>query len=290
MRTLLVIATIIGHLVLGTTYAKDQSLKGRTNAIEQANDTPLTSPLAVATYLGNEGIFLSDDGNKVLFDPFFHNDYGSYQLVPEDLRTALFSGTPPYDNIDAIFISHAHGDHFSADDMVRYLKVFPATKVVAPKQAITAIMKIEGAEEITGSLVAIELAYKDAPIHGTIGSISYDAVRIPHAGWPERTQISNLVFRVSLANQVTVVHMGDADSNDLHFKPLVEHWQKQHSNTAFPPYWFLTSAEGQLILSDRIGADTNIGLHVPVQVPDELKTSKQKYFSTPGERFSIEKN
>jgi len=37
---------------------------------------------ATATYLANEAVLISVAEHKVLFDPFFHNDYGTYQLVP----------------------------------------------------------------------------------------------------------------------------------------------------------------------------------------------------------------
>ena len=37
---------------------------------------------ATATYLANEAVLILVAEHKVLFDPFFHNDYGTYQLVP----------------------------------------------------------------------------------------------------------------------------------------------------------------------------------------------------------------
>ena len=35
-----------------------------------------------ATYLGNEAVMVSLDDTKIIFDPFFHNNFGVYQLVP----------------------------------------------------------------------------------------------------------------------------------------------------------------------------------------------------------------
>ena len=244
-------------------------------------------PTAQATYLGNEGVMISHGESKVLFDPFFHNDYGTYQLVPEQIRDAIFSGSQPFDGIDAVFISHAHGDHFSADDVVKFLSAHPSAKVVAPAQAIGAINKVTGATDVNENLVAIDLEYKDSPVSLNMDSIRVDAVRIPHAGWPQRAEISNIVFRVTLEDTVTVIHMGDADPNDEHFKPLIDHWQKQLTDTAFPPYWFFGSAQGRAILSDRINAKESIGVHVPVNVPEELQQSGERYFSKPGETHSI---
>jgi len=245
-----------------------------------------------ANYLGNEGIMVSHKDTKILFDPFFHNSYNTYQLVPEDIRRSLFSGIAPYDNISAIFISHAHGDHFSSSDIVKFLRTFPDTQLIAPNQAIDLLLDMEKATDLSARMHAISLEYKDPPITKTLGNVKFDAVQIPHAGWPqaERAAISNLLFRVTLNESITVVHMGDADPNDVHFKPLIKHWEKQSTNTAFPPYWFMTSDNGQLILKQRIKAKENIGVHVPVAVPQELINTGEKYFFKPGQNVKLVNN
>ena len=240
-----------------------------------------------ATYLGNEGIMIEHANTKILFDPFFHNTFNTYQSVPDNIRTALFTNQAPYDEIDFIFISHAHADHFSSGDLAKFLRSFPESQLVAPKQAIEALVDLEDAQDLTERMHAIELEYQDKPINKSLGDIKFDAVRIPHAGWPQRAGISNLVFRVTLNNAITVVHMGDADPNDVHFKPLLSHWEQQKTNTAFPPYWFMTSESGQMILKDRIKADTNIGIHVPIAVPQDLLESGEMYYSNPGETTQV---
>ncbi len=250
-------------------------------------NTKKNSQKGFATYLGNEAVMVEHAHVKVLFDPFFHNTYNIYQAVPEDIRKALFSNQAPYDEINFIFISHAHADHFSSGDLAKFLRAFPQTQLIAPKQAIDALIDLEDAQDIVSQMHPIKLEYKDEPKSMSLGNIKFDAVRIPHAGWPQRADISNLVFRVTLNNAITVVHMGDADPNDKHFKPIITHWDSQHTNTAFPPYWFMTSESGQLILKERIKADENIGVHVPVAVPQELKQSSERYYSKPGEKVSV---
>ena len=61
------------------------------------------SPFALAhpahptetTYLGNEGIMVGDGDTTILFDPLFPNGFGTYQLVPEEVRLALLARTTP---------------------------------------------------------------------------------------------------------------------------------------------------------------------------------------------------
>ena len=246
-----------------------------------------------ASYLANEGVMITSAGNKILFDPFFHNDYNNYQLVPEDIVKALMANEAPYDNIDAIFVSHAHGDHFAATDMVKYLGMHKTTKLIAPAQAVEAMAKLEGFDSIQSQITSITLEYGDKPKNFNIDNLSVDALRVPHAGWPGRAEVSNIVYRVSLKSEDnktmdTVIHMGDADPNDVHFRPYKELWLAKKTQIAFPPFWFFLSAEGRDILDSRINTEHSIGVHVPVDVPQDLKNSGRDYFSKPGETRSLE--
>ena len=242
----------------------------------------------LVTYLGNEALLVTYNATKVLFDPFFHNAYNSFQLVPEDIQKALFSGKPPYDNIDAIFISHAHGDHFSANDVHRYLTSFPNTQLVAPKQAVDEVLKLADNTDIQKRIVSLSLDYQDPPVNKRLENISFDAVRIPHAGWPQRADVANLVYRVSLDNKVTIMHLGDADANDTHFKPLIDHWHATLTHMVYPPFWFFTTEDGPMIINTRINARESIGVHVPIDVPEELRKSGADYFTIPGETRSLQ--
>lgn len=241
---------------------------------------------ATATYLANEGIMIETKGYKVLFDPFFHNNYGNYQLVPAAILASIMNNTAPYHDINAIFVSHSHGDHFAAQDMVNYLQKYAEVKLIAPNQAIEQMQEMVGFEQVKNQVTSISLEYGDAPQSIEVDNIKVDAVRIPHAGWPGRSNVANIVYRVTLPNgdsASTVIHMGDADPNDDHFRPLGAFWQQKHTNISFPPYWFFSSIQGNYILDNRINAANHIGVHVPINVPEILKQSGKDYFYVPGE-------
>lgn len=263
-------------------------LSSALNAHEHAvaHATVEATPNTEVKYLGNEALLFSNGETKILFDPFFHNDYGSYQLVPESIRDAIFSGKAPYDNVTAIVVSHAHGDHFAASDVAKYLADYPKVSLIAPSQATEKVL-LENAQ-LKPQLVSLALEFGDSPITTKLGDITIDSVRIPHAGWPQRKDVANLVHRVTLANGKTIMHMGDADPNDEHFLPFADHWQQRQTHTAFPPYWFFLSNDGRTILQDRINALKAIGVHVPTDVPAPLKLSGAEYFSTPEETVTLD--
>jgi len=86
---------------------------------------------------------------KVVFDPLFRNGYGQYQLLPKAMEEALFAGELPFDGIDAVFISHHHGDHFSPKDILRLLKAQPGIHLYAPIQAVNGMRKVADTQDKT---------------------------------------------------------------------------------------------------------------------------------------------
>jgi L-ascorbate metabolism protein UlaG (beta-lactamase superfamily) len=246
---------------------------------------------ASAQYLGNEAVLITTDQHKLLFDPFFHKTFGIYQAVPDSIRQSMMDGKAPYNNVDFMFISHAHDDHFSAQDVLTYLTQHKHVKLFAPRQAVNQLTSLKPDKTIKDRLFSISLLPETIAWKKTIDNTLIEAVRIPHAGWPARADVENLVFRVtdnsSDNKKVTVMHMGDADPNPKHFLTHKNHWQKRKTSTAFPPYWFMLSREGQYILNNIINSHHNVGIHVPVKVPENLKQSGYDYFSKPGEQQEI---
>jgi len=245
--------------------------------------------------MANEGLMVEHGDTKILFDPLFRNDYGQYMLLPEDMEEALFAGTAPYDGIDAVFVSHHHGDHFSPLDMVRLLREQPGIRLYAPSQAVIAMRSESGSSDATifERVTAVSLEYRDAPVTLNMEGLLIEAVRIPHSGWPTgRLDVENIVWRVTLNEDTTVLHMGDADPNDVHFERDARYWERNIPQMAFPPYWFFSSSSGRAILSERIKAKRSVGVHVPVSIPADpllrpIELRRVDLFTTPGETRTI---
>ncbi len=244
------------------------------------------------TYLANEALMVAHQSKKVLFDPFFHEHFGVYQMVSHDTHQAMMQGDAPFDNVSAILISHAHDDHFSAEDIVTYLTRFPNTKLIAPQQAIAQVIQTSSNEIPAEQLIGFALDFGDQAQRVEWDDLLFEAVRIPHAGWPSRAEVENLVYRVTFHpnsdSPLTVMHMGDADPRQSHYQPHQSHWQGRLSHHAYPPYWFYYSDEGNLILDTVINAAHTIGVHVPEKVPEKLIFTQRPYFSERGQQVVIE--
>jgi len=211
------------------------------------------------------------------------------------MEADLYAGRPPFDGIDAIFISHHHGDHFSPEDILRLLREQPGIQLYAPNQAVIALRAVANSEEdnIFDRVTAVNLAYKDEPVTLRMEGLLIEAVRIPHSGWPTgRVDIENISWRVTLNESTTVLHMGDADPNDVHFARDADFWDKNQPQMAFPPYWFFSSTSGLEILQQRIKPEYSVGVHVPVSIPADpllrpVEFRSHDLFTVPGEIRTI---
>ena len=63
------------------------------------------------------------------------------------MEEALYAGAPPFDDIDAIFISHVHGDYYSAQDILRLLKAQPGIHLYVPGQAVQGLCGVAGVSD-----------------------------------------------------------------------------------------------------------------------------------------------
>ena len=242
-------------------------------------------------YLANEGVMITHGETSILFDPLYDNGYGRYQMVPQQMLDAIFAGKAPYDTVAAVFVSHFHGDHFSASEMLRLLRERPEIALYAPAQAVAEIRKIATAadEQLFERVTQFDLDYGDAPIFVRKAGLLIEAVHIPHSGWPTaRTDVQNIAFRVTLQDTSTVLHLGDSDARVVHFEQDEDYWDERRIDLAFPPYWFFLSGDGREILDDRINVRHAIGIHVPARfgddpssIPDELFDAE--LFTRPGE-------
>ena len=253
--------------------------------------TAAAQETSTVRYLANEGVMVSHGETKILFDPIFHYGPDTYQRLPERMRDAIMAGESPYDGVDAVFVSHYHADHFSASGLIELLVARDDIRLYAPIQAVSEMRQLASAENVSvfERTTNFDLDYGDAPVFVRAGGLLVEAVHVPHSGWPTaRTDVQNIVFRVTLEDTSTVVHLGDADARIVHFEQDESFWTERIVDLALPPYWFLLSDDGREILEDRIYARHSIGIHVPAEfardrsaIPEEL--IGEDIFTQPGE-------
>ncbi len=249
---------------------------------------------ATAHYLANAGVVIVQGDTQIAFDPLFRNTFNRYDPVPEALENALVAGEPPFDSVDAVFISHYHSDHFEPALILDWAERNPSLDVYAPTQAIDGILAVRNPEDsVRKRLHAIAMQPGDAPRLIASGELLIEVIRIPHAGWPNRmTDVENLSFRVTLSDTTTVLHLGDADDKAVHFVEQADYWASRHSHLAMPPFWFFLHDVGRGIVDDHLAADATVGVHAPALMPDRVadrdsELDGRDVFTRPGETREI---
>ncbi|MEZ5462286.1 MBL fold metallo-hydrolase [Dokdonella sp.] len=250
---------------------------------------------AHAHYVGNEGVLVERGATKVIFDAFYADSYGQYTLVPDSIRAALLAGTPPYDGIDAVFVSHVHGDHFTAAPAVAFMRAHEKIPMYASRQTYEAIVaEVGDSDSLLKRIIVADIAPGDSARSYKLKDLQIEVVSIPHAGGPSRADIQNLSWRVTLDDKTTVVHFGDAGPVEADFQRHAVHFAKRRAAAAFPPYWFLGNEAGKAIIARYFNADQVIGIHVPASATghgDELrKQLGGDVFTDPGEIRQLDTN
>ena len=183
-------ATTHAHVRLGVWLALTASA-AIALACKPAAEPPVDQPAPpsnspTAQYLANAAVLVTNGGTKVVFDPLFRNDFGTYERVPEPMERALFAGDPPFDGLDAVFVSHYHEDHFSAVDVLRLLEARPELRLYAPAQAVA------GMRQIASGRVDAVMARVNA-----VALQDPDVSRVPPARHAPRRSRSHSAFRLA---------------------------------------------------------------------------------------------
>ena len=251
-----------------------------------------------ATSILNAGVMAeigpADDSRaKFLFDPLYDDHFGSLEQLTPELIEAIVSGAPPYDGVDAVFVSHAHGDHFSASMLTRMLAEQPQLRLFAPQQAIDRMREDEAwddsfAQRTIGVALENGEAWEGIEIEGYF----VDAFRTPHNGWPDRHfNTHNITFRVSASagegSVGRVMHLGDADPARENYAALSGFISAQRSGLAMVPFWFYQQEELGALVDQTLNSQMPVAMHVPVRVPAYLRQGELPYFSGVGEVLEI---
>ena len=196
--------------------------------------------LGQAKYLGNEGILVAKGGTKVLFDAFYSESFdGQYSLVPGALETQMVEGRAPFDGVDAVFISHVHPDHFDPRKTIAYMRAQPNVRLYAGRDVVAAIRAGAASDPLMQRVVMVDVTSGGEPAKFAIDGLEIEAFSIPHHG---ELPIPHYAFRVTLDRLATVMHLGDAGSDDRHFAPYQAEFDKKATSFTFAPVWMLTDA------------------------------------------------
>ncbi|TFH39665.1 MAG: MBL fold metallo-hydrolase, partial [ANME-2 cluster archaeon] len=158
------------------------------------------------TYVGNAGFLINIGDKKILIDALFKGFADNYNL-PEHIQEKLKLAQAPFDDVDLIIVTHAHGDHVDPSIVAEHMKNNPKAIFASTKQLVDHLK--DSTERSIGFNPTKEKSDKKE-IHG----ITVETFLLPHG--PD-SRIINNGFLVSV-NGVSFFHTGDVDFDQFTFE------------------------------------------------------------------------
>ena len=158
------------------------------------------------TYVGNSGFLINIGDKNILIDSLFKGFKGGYNL-PQKVQDKLTLAQAPFDDVDLVLVTHAHGDHINPDMVRQYLKNNPKAIFASTQQIINAL------KESADRYIAFNPT-KEKSESKVINGISIETFYLPHG---PKSRIINIGFLISV-NGVSFFHTGDVDFDQFTFK------------------------------------------------------------------------
>ncbi len=164
------------------------------------------------TYIANSGYLVESSDNKILIDALFTRSSAPYSAPSTDMCKEIINGDAPFDNVEALFITHAHGDHFSPSLVKKFLERNEDRYVVCSDITSRELANAFGADEYQRYADRIRDTTPEiySSIDSNVGDLKFTIIRLRHSGASESNK--NLGYLVSM-NGINVLHTGDNDGN-----------------------------------------------------------------------------
>lgn len=243
------------------------SVADGTNAVNNtlsnaSNSITLTQTTIEITYIGNDGVMISDGEKKVIVDALPGNLSG-WNPIANGVQPSIEGGTPPYDNIKAAMFTHAHSDHVSFTSVNTFLNANTSVALLAPPQVTAGI---NGSSSQIADLNLALHTHKDTVISG----IPIRIVRIKHfipQDGSNFNNVENYIFLIELGGK-KILHIGDGDLSATNFSSLG--LENEGIDVALIPTF---NFSGQLTTTNRdvllsmVAPKNIIGLHLFSSTP-----------------------
>jgi L-ascorbate metabolism protein UlaG (beta-lactamase superfamily) len=215
-----------------------------------------------ARYVANAGVLVTVNAHQFLIDAPIREGIAPYPTSPADERQRLEAARPPYENIDAILITHWHADHFSPEAIAAHLMHNSRVLLVSSPQVV------ERVRAATPSLSSDRLrAVLPAPGQSQelrVGGVAVRVLRLRHnpsRNFPEQ----HVGFLIGDANPV--LHVGDADPKADNFA-LLRRLPKV--DIAFLPFWYVMHGSNRRFVTESIAPSRIVAMHLPAEEAPQL--------------------
>jgi L-ascorbate metabolism protein UlaG (beta-lactamase superfamily) len=227
------------------------------------------------TYVGNEGVLISDGTKAVLIDGLHRKYDDAYLNPPPEVLSAMENARAPFDQVRVVLVSHVHGDHFSPESVGLHLKNNPKAILVSDAQKVADIARqFPDHASIRNQTYEATPEWKERIVFDRDG-IKVTLLGMKHGSPDRHWWIKNLGHIIEIGGK-KLFHFGDADNTVENFASFNLAGEK--IDIAFIPYWFLLNENGRKLVRETITAKHNIAVHIsPASAEADAANVKKLY-------------
>ena len=216
-------------------------------------------------YVANAGMLLSLEGRKFLIDAPIREGITPYATSPEHERRLLEAASPPYDNVDAILITHWHEDHFSAEAVAAHMSRNARAVFISSAEVVERIRAVAPTLDATRLRAVVPEPGESQQVD--VGGVAVRVLRIRHNP-TRRLPEQHVAFLIGTGHPV--LHVGDADPTVANFAIMR---RLPGVDLALLPFWYVQGESNRRMVAEAIRPKRIVGMHLP---PSEWPAVSEK--------------
>ncbi|HKQ76001.1 MAG TPA: MBL fold metallo-hydrolase [Blastocatellia bacterium] len=254
MKTILLTVTLMPLVWLSACRAAPSDTPAK--AVDVLDVTPASAANAIeVTYLANEGFMIAGGGRKLLIDALFREGVGGYATLSPATRERMEQARSPFDDVDAVFATHFHADHFDAEAVISHLTRNPQAFFFSTNQAADKLRATSKFDAFKTRVVTA-LPKEGERFHSGHRSLSVQLLNIHHG---RARPVENLGFIVEIAGK-QVLHIGDSEAESAVFQKY--EMAKDRIDVAFLPFWYFLNDDFKLAVREQIRPRHIVVMHI----------------------------
>jgi L-ascorbate metabolism protein UlaG (beta-lactamase superfamily) len=238
-------------------------------------------------YVANSGMLVTVSGRRFLIDAPIRDGIAPFATSSAEERVRLEGARAPYDNVDAILITHWHEDHFSPDAVAAHLSRNARSILISSPEVVERVRR--AAPSVPASQLRAVLPAAGNFEQVDVGGVPVRVLRVRHN--PTRRLPEQHVAYL-IGESATVLHVGDADPAADNFALLKA---LPPIDLALLPFWYVLDEPNRRLVAESIRPHRIVAMHVPPGDAEKVAAKlhaanvSASLAAIPGSRLALER-
>lgn len=248
-------------------------------------------------YVANSGVMISSKDRKILIDGIHTEKQAPYYSVSPKQIEKMILNREPFHNIDILFFTHHHTDHFNPIYTNEFLKRNKHVQLIGTTSVLNMLASCDNYNDMLANQIRPISLPRHKSIQMNLRSIAFEVTSVAHDG--EMYQgVENFGYLIEIKNKL-IMHVGDAQPSIYNFQNSGLY--NKNVDVLIVPFPFIGLEAGRKIINALRAAHV-IVTHLPDKSQDEGnwlyntyrlykshsgQLPKTTFFTKPGQRLFI---